>query len=142
MNKKVLITGGAGFIGSYVVRLYVNKYPDYQIFNLDALTYAGNLENIKDIENAGNYHFFKAYITDADRIKSIIQEHKFNSVIHLAEESHGDRSISNSKIFVETNVTSTLYLKEATLGIWKENLEDKLFYHIRTDEVYGTLGDI
>jgi dTDP-glucose 4,6-dehydratase len=139
--KNILITGGAGFIGSHVVRLFVNKYPNYQIFNLDALTYAGNLENIKDIENAENYHFLKTDITDADKVKSLFQEYKFDSVIHLAAESHVDRSISNPKIFVETNVIGTLNLMEAALGIWKENLEDKLFYHISTDEVYGTLGE-
>ncbi|MBZ9729097.1 dTDP-glucose 4,6-dehydratase [Salegentibacter sp. JZCK2] len=140
-EKKILITGGAGFIGSHVVRLFVNKYPEYQIYNLDALTYAGNLENIKDIEDAPNYHFIKADITDADQIKALFQKYRFDSVIHLAAESHVDRSISNPKIFVETNVTGTLNLMEAALEIWQENLEDKLFYHISTDEVYGTLGE-
>ncbi|PKD16732.1 dTDP-glucose 4,6-dehydratase [Salegentibacter salinarum] len=141
LKRNILITGGAGFIGSHVIRLFVNKYPDYQIFNLDALTYAGNLENIKDIENAENYNFLKADITDADKIKALFQEYKFDSVIHLAAESHVDRSISNPKIFVETNVTGTMNLMEAALGIWKENLEGKLFYHVSTDEVYGTLGE-
>ncbi|MBZ9631515.1 dTDP-glucose 4,6-dehydratase [Salegentibacter sp. LM13S] len=140
-KRNILITGGAGFIGSHVVRLFVNKYPDYQIFNLDALTYAGNLENIKDIENAANYHFLKADITDADQMKALFRKYKFDSVIHLAAESHVDRSISNPKIFVETNVTGTLNLMEAALGIWKEDLQHKLFYHISTDEVYGTLGE-
>jgi dTDP-glucose 4,6-dehydratase len=140
-EKRILITGGAGFIGSHVIRLFVNKYPNYQIFNLDALTYAGNLENIKDIENAPNYHFLKADITDTYKMKSLFQKYKFDSVIHLAAESHVDRSISNPKIFVDTNVTGTLNLMEAALESWKGNFENKLFYHISTDEVYGTLGE-
>ncbi|SKB37251.1 dTDP-glucose 4,6-dehydratase [Salegentibacter holothuriorum] len=141
IEKNVLITGGAGFIGSHVIRLFVNKYPNYQIFNLDALTYAGNLENIKDIEKASNYHFLKADITDAEAIKHLFQKYQFDSVIHLAAESHVDRSISNPKIFVDTNVTGTLNLMEATLEIWQGNFKDKLFYHISTDEVYGTLEE-
>jgi dTDP-glucose 4,6-dehydratase len=141
VEKKILITGGAGFIGSHVVRLFVNKYSNYQIFNLDALTYAGNLENIKDIENAPNYQFLKADITDAEKTRELFQKYQFDSVIHLAAESHVDRSISNPKIFVETNVTGTLNLMEAALEIWQGNLEDKLFYHISTDEVYGSLGE-
>ncbi|WP_037320959.1 dTDP-glucose 4,6-dehydratase [Salegentibacter sp. Hel_I_6] len=140
-EKKILITGGAGFIGSHVIRLFVTKYPNYQIFNLDALTYAGNLENIKDIENAENYHFLKADITDAGLIKALFQKHQFDHIIHLAAESHVDRSISNPKIFVDTNVTGTLNLMEAALEIWQGNFENKLFYHISTDEVYGTLGE-
>ncbi|GGW87047.1 dTDP-glucose 4,6-dehydratase [Salegentibacter mishustinae] len=140
-EKNILITGGAGFIGSHVIRLFVNKYPNYKIFNLDALTYAGNLENIKDIENAPNYHFLKADITDAKTIKTLFQKHQFDSVIHLAAESHVDRSISNPKIFVDTNVTGTLNLMEAALETWRGNFENKLFYHISTDEVYGTLGE-
>lgn len=119
----------------------MNKYSNYQIFNLDALTYAGNLENIKDIENAPNYQFLKADITDAEKTRELFQKYQFDSVIHLAAESHVDRSISNPKIFVETNVTGTLNLMEAALEIWQGNLEDKLFYHISTDEVYGSLGE-
>ena len=140
-EKNILITGGAGFIGSHVIRLFVNKYPNYKIFNLDALTYAGNLENIIDIESAPNYHFLKADITDAKTIKTLFQKHQFDSVIHLAAESHVDRSISNPKIFVETNVTGTLNLMEAALETWQGNFKNKLFYHISTDEVYGTLGE-
>jgi dTDP-glucose 4,6-dehydratase len=140
-EKNILITGGAGFIGSHVLRLFVNKYPRYQIFNLDALSYAGNLENIKDIENAPNYHFLKANITDADNLKDLFRKYQFDSVIHLAAESHVDRSIENPKIFVETNVTGTLNLMEAALQSWKDDFQDKLFYHISTDEVYGTLGE-
>ncbi|OEY73973.1 dTDP-glucose 4,6-dehydratase [Salegentibacter salarius] len=141
LEKNILITGGAGFIGSHVIRLFVNKYPNYRIFNLDALTYAGNLENIKDIENAPNYHFIKANITDAKTIKALFQKHQFDSVIHLAAESHVDRSISNPKIFVDTNVTGTLNLMEAALETWQGNFKNKIFYHISTDEVYGTLGE-
>nr|WP_133550181.1 dTDP-glucose 4,6-dehydratase [Salegentibacter sp. 24] len=140
-KKNILITGGAGFIGSHVVRLFVKKYPQYHIFNLDDLTYAGNLENIKDIEKASNYDFIKADINDADQIKELFQIHQFDSVIHLAAESHVDRSISNPKIFVETNVTGTINLMEAALETWRGNLENKLFYHISTDEVYGSLGE-
>ncbi len=140
-EKSILITGGAGFIGSHVIRLFVNKYPNYKIFNLDALTYAGNLENIKDIENAPNYHFLKADITDGQKLKALFQKHQFDSVIHLAAESHVDRSISNPQIFVDTNITGTLNLMEASLESWKGNFENKLFYHISTDEVYGTLGE-
>lgn len=114
-EKNILITGGAGFIGSHLIRLFVNKYPNYKIFNLDALTYAGNLENIKDVENAPNYHFLKADITDAKTIKTLFQKHQFDSVIHLAAESHVDRSISNPQIFVDTNITGTLNLMEASL---------------------------
>lgn len=139
-EKNILITGGAGFIGSHVIRLFVNKYLNYHIFNLDALTYAGNLENIKDIENAPNYHFLKADITDANAIKALFQKHQFDSVIHLAAESHVDRSISNPKIFVDTNLTGTLNLMEAALETWQGNFKNKLFYLISTDEVYGTLG--
>ena len=140
-EKNILITGGAGFIGSHLIRLFVNKYPNYKIFNLDALTYAGNLENIKDIENAPNYYFLKADITDAQKLKVLFQKHQFDSVIHLAAESHVDRSISNPQIFVDTNITGTLNLMEASLESWKGNFENKLFYHISTDEVYGTLGE-
>lgn len=141
MSKKVLITGGAGFIGSHVVRLFVQNYPDYHIYNLDKLTYAGNLENIRDIENAANYTFLKGDIVDADYIQSIFDEHQFDSVIHLAAESHVDRSISNPIEFVMTNVVGTVNLLNAAKHIWKDNFENKLFYHVSTDEVYGSLGE-
>ena len=140
MNKKLLITGGAGFIGSHVVRLFVNKYPDYHIYNLDALTYAGNLENIEDIENAPNYTFIKGDIKDIEFINSIFDKHKFDAVIHLAAESHVDRSITNPNDFIETNVLGTANLLNAFRGIWQDQYEDKLFYHVSTDEVYGSLG--
>lgn len=138
--KKILITGGAGFIGSHVVRLFVNKYPNYQIINLDKLTYAGNLENLKDIENKPNYTFVKGDIVDADFIQNLFQEHLFDGVIHLAAESHVDRSISNPNEFVYTNIVGTLNLLNAARTIWKDNLDGKTFYHISTDEVYGSLG--
>ena len=141
MSKKVLITGGAGFIGSHVVRLFVQNHPDYHIYNLDKLTYAGNLENIRDIENASNYTFLKGDIVDADYIQSIFDEHQFDSVIHLAAESHVDRSISNPIEFVMTNVVGTVNLLNAAKHIWKDNFENKLFYHVSTDEVYGSLGE-
>jgi dTDP-glucose 4,6-dehydratase len=139
--KKLLITGGAGFIGSHVVRLFVNKYPEYHIFNLDKLTYAGNLANLSDIENSSNYTFIKADIVDAEVIQSLFEKHRFDGVIHLAAESHVDRSISNPTEFVFTNVIGTVNLLNAARSIWKDNTDDKLFYHISTDEVYGTLGD-
>ena len=141
MKRKVLITGGAGFIGSHVVRLFIQNYPDYHIYNLDKLTYAGNLENIRDIENASNYTFLKGDIVDADYIQSIFDEHQFDSVIHLAAESHVDRSISNPIEFVMTNVVGTVNLLNAAKHIWKDNFENKLFYHVSTDEVYGSLGE-
>ena len=141
MKRKIIITGGAGFIGSHVVRLFVNKYPEYHIFNLDALTYAGNLENLKDIQDAPNYTFLKADITDADHIKSLFQEHNFDAVIHLAAESHVDRSITDPMAFVKTNVFGTVNLLNAAKELWKNNSEGKLFYHVSTDEVYGSLGD-
>ena len=139
--KKILITGGAGFIGSHVVRLFVTKYPDAHIFNLDKLTYAGNLENIKDVESAANYTFLKGDIVDGNYIQSIFQEHQFDSVIHLAAESHVDRSISNPLEFVMTNVVGTVNLLNAAKYIWKDNFDNKLFYHVSTDEVYGSLGE-
>ena len=136
-----MITGGAGFIGSHVVRLFVNKYPDYQIFNLDKLTYAGNLANLKDIENLPNYSFIKGDIVDAQLITELFEHHGFDSVIHLAAESHVDRSISNPLEFVYTNVIGTVNLLNAARKNWKDKPGDKLFYHVSTDEVYGSLGD-
>ncbi|MRX67945.1 dTDP-glucose 4,6-dehydratase [Flavobacterium resistens] len=138
--KKILITGGAGFIGSHVVRRFVNKYPEYQIFNLDALTYAGNLENIKDIENQPNYNFLKGDIVDANFIDELFSQHKFDGVLHLAAESHVDRSIEDPLAFVKTNVIGTMNLLNAAKNQWKGNFEGKRFYHISTDEVYGSLG--
>ncbi len=139
--KKVLITGGAGFIGSHVVRLFVTKYPEYHVFNLDALTYAGNLENIADIEQAPNYSFVKGDIVDNDFIASLFQEHQFEGVLHLAAESHVDRSITDPLAFVKTNVIGTMNLLNAAKTIWKDNYDGKRFYHISTDEVYGSLGE-
>jgi dTDP-glucose 4,6-dehydratase len=141
MNKTLLITGGAGFIGSHVVRLFVNKYPDYRIVNLDALTYAGNLENLEDIEDAPNYSFVKADITDAEAMNSLFKQYKFDGVIHLAAESHVDRSITDPNAFIMTNVMGTANLLNAARELWKGNYEGKLFYHVSTDEVYGSLGD-
>ncbi|MCD6354490.1 MAG: dTDP-glucose 4,6-dehydratase [Prolixibacteraceae bacterium] len=138
--KTILITGGAGFIGSHVVRLFVNKYPEYKIVNLDKLTYAGNLNNLKDVENAPNYKFVKGDIVDSDFILKLFQERKFDGVVHLAAESHVDRSISNPTEFVFTNVIGTVNLLNAAKHIWKDNFEGKKFYHISTDEVYGSLG--
>lgn len=140
MYKKILITGGAGFIGSHVVRLFVNKYPETQIFNLDKLTYAGNLENLKDVEGASNYQFLKADITDKDAIDALFQEHGFDAVIHLAAESHVDRSISNPNEFVMANVIGTVNLMNSANRLW-EDKSGKRFYHVSTDEVYGSLGD-
>ncbi len=141
MDKKILITGGAGFIGSHVVQLFVQKYPQYQIFNLDALTYAGNLENLKEIENSSNYTFLKADITDAKQIDSLFAEHQFTDVIHLAAESHVDRSIKDPLAFLNTNIIGTANLLNSAKATWAGNLKEHLFYHISTDEVYGSLGE-
>jgi dTDP-glucose 4,6-dehydratase len=138
--KKILITGGAGFIGSHVVRRFVSKYPEYQIFNLDALTYAGNLENIKDIENQSNYTFVKGDIVDESFINELFSIHNFDGVLHLAAESHVDRSIEDPLAFVRTNVIGTMNLLNAAKKQWKDNFDGKRFYHISTDEVYGSLG--
>jgi len=139
--KKILITGGAGFIGSHLVRLFVNKYPDYHVYNLDALTYAGNLENLKDIENKKNYTFLRGDITSDSYIKSIFSQYRFDSVIHLAAESHVDRSISDPLSFAKTNILGTMILLNSFKDIWFNNWEEKRFYHISTDEVYGSLGE-
>lgn len=138
--KKILITGGAGFIGSHVVRRFVINYPEYQIFNLDALTYAGNLENIGDIEKERNYTFIKGDIVDESFINDLFQKEQFDAVIHLAAESHVDRSISDPLSFVKTNVIGTMNLLNAAKTIWACNFKDKRFYHVSTDEVYGSLG--
>lgn len=139
--KSILITGGAGFIGNHVVRLFVNKYPDYHIFNLDNLTYAGNLENLEDIESKENYSFIKGDICDAKSMDELFDKHQFDGVIHLAAESHVDRSISDPLAFVTTNVIGTVNLLNSAKRLWADNMEGKLFYHISTDEVYGSLGD-
>ena len=140
MSKKILITGGAGFIGSHVVRRMVQNYPDYHIYNLDALTYAGNLENIADIENSPNYTFIKGDIVDADFINDLFHQYQFDGVIHLAAESHVDRSITDPLAFVKTNVFGTMNLLNAAKTIWQNKAEGKRFYHVSTDEVYGSLG--
>jgi dTDP-glucose 4,6-dehydratase len=142
MDKQILITGGAGFIGSHVVRLFLSKYPNYQVFNLDKLTYAGNLENLKDVESSPNYTFVKGDITDADFINALFKAHQFDAVIHLAAESHVDRSISDPLAFVQTNVIGTVNLLNAAKSCWSANdMANKVFYHISTDEVYGSLGE-
>jgi len=141
MSKTILITGGAGFIGSHVVQLFVNKYPDYTIVNLDNLTYAGNLENLRDIESKENYIFEKGDIVDEGYIKELFDKYQFDGVVHLAAESHVDRSITNPMEFIMTNVVGTVNLLNAAKNLWKGNEEGKLFYHVSTDEVYGSLGD-
>ncbi|MEY4292834.1 MAG: dTDP-glucose 4,6-dehydratase [Bacteroidota bacterium] len=141
MSKKIVITGGAGFIGSHVVRLFVNKYPSYQIFNLDCLTYAGNLENLKDIQDAPNYTFLKADINNAQEINDLFEQHAFDAVIHLAAESHVDRSITDPNAFIQTNVMGTANLLNAAKTLWKNDYTNKRFYHVSTDEVYGSLGE-
>lgn len=135
------MTGGAGFIGSHLVRRFVNKYPDYHIYNLDALTYAGNLENLKDIEDKDNYSFLHGDITDETYIKTIFNQHKFDAVIHLAAESHVDRSITDPIAFAKTNILGTIVLLNAFKELHKNNWDGKRFFHISTDEVYGTLGN-
>ncbi|TFG76395.1 MAG: dTDP-glucose 4,6-dehydratase [Flavobacteriales bacterium] len=136
----ILITGGAGFIGSHVVRRFVNSYAKYQIFNLDALTYAGNLENLRDIENKANYHFIKGDIVDENFINALFKKHRFEGVIHLAAESHVDRSITDPLAFVRTNIIGTVNLLNVAKDLWKGETDNKRFYHISTDEVYGSLG--
>lgn len=138
--KKILITGGAGFIGSHVVRLLLTQYKDYHIVNLDKLTYAGNLENLKDVEENPNYTFVRGDIVKEEFIHNLFLEHNFDGVIHLAAESHVDRSISNPTEFIKTNVMGTINLLNAARNSWKESFDDKVFYHISTDEVYGSLG--
>ncbi|MDO6759737.1 dTDP-glucose 4,6-dehydratase [Tamlana sp. 2_MG-2023] len=140
LGKNILITGGAGFIGSHVVRLFVKKYPNYHIFNLDALTYAGNLENLKDVEKESNYSFLKGDIIDEKFINSIFKDYQFDAVIHLAAESHVDRSIEDPLAFVKTNVIGTMNLLNACKEAWRSDFTNKRFYHVSTDEVYGTLG--
>jgi len=139
--KNILITGGAGFIGSHVVRIFVNNYPEYKIVNLDKLTYAGNLENLKDIEGKANYEFVKGDIVDGDFMQQLFTKYQFDGIIHLAAESHVDRSISNPTEFIYTNIVGTINLLNAAKHSWKDDFSGKLFYHISTDEVYGSLGD-
>ncbi|SFN86473.1 dTDP-glucose 4,6-dehydratase [Algoriphagus ornithinivorans] len=141
MSKSILITGGAGFIGSHVVQLFVEKYPSYKIVNLDALTYAGNLENLKAVENASNYYFEKVDIQDALELEKVFEKHAITDVIHLAAESHVDRSISDPLAFVKTNVFGTVNLLNAAKKAWEGELDQHLFYHVSTDEVYGSLHD-
>ena len=140
MKKNILVTGGAGFIGSHLVRLLVNKYPEYHIINMDVLTYAGNLENLKDIQDNENYTFVKCNICDLKKVSQIFEEYNIDSVIHLAAESHVDRSIEDPFSFAQTNVMGTLSLLQAAKAFWNGEFTDKLFYHVSTDEVYGSLG--
>jgi dTDP-glucose 4,6-dehydratase len=139
--RTIMVTGGAGFIGSHVVRLFVNRYPSYLIVNVDALTYAGNLENLKDVESASNYRFEKADITEEKEITELFSQYSFDAVIHLAAESHVDRSIIDPLSFVKTNVMGTAVLLNACRKFWKKDFQQKLFYHVSTDEVYGSLGE-
>ena len=139
--KNILITGGAGFIGSHLVRLLVKKYPNYHIVNMDVLTYAGNLENLKDIENKQNYTFVKCDICDVEKVNQVFKKYKIDSVIHLAAESHVDRSIEDPFSFAQTNVMGTLSLLQASKEYWNGNFSIHLFYHVSTDEVYGSLGE-
>ena len=140
MKRNILVTGGAGFIGSHLVRLLVNKYPAYHIINMDLLTYAGNLENLKDIEHKENYIFVKCDICDFKKVQKVFVDYKIDSVIHLAAESHVDRSIEDPLSFAQTNVMGTLSLLQAAKNYWNTDFENKLFYHVSTDEVYGSLG--
>jgi dTDP-glucose 4,6-dehydratase len=140
VKMKILITGGAGFIGSHVVRRFVTQYPEYEITNLDALTYAGNLENIRDVEEQGNYRFVKGDINDPDFLKALFKAEQYDAVIHLAAESHVDRSIKDPNAFIETNVLGTANLMNAFIDLHREAFDGKLFYHVSTDEVYGSLG--
>jgi dTDP-glucose 4,6-dehydratase len=140
-NKKILITGGAGFIGSHVVRLFVSRYPEYEVFNLDKLTYAGNLENLRDIEKKENYEFIKGDIVDKEFIDSLFRKYVFDGVIHLAAESHVDRSIKAPMEFIYSNIIGTVNLLNAAKESWNGQMNGKLFYHISTDEVYGSLGN-
>ena len=139
--KNILVTGGDGFIGSHLVRLFVNKYPEYHIINLDILTYAGNLKNLKDIESNENYTFVKCDICDFKKVKKIFKDYEIDSVIHLAAESHVDRSIIDPFSFAQTNVMGTLTLLQVAKEYWSNNFKNKLFYHVSTDEVYGSLGE-
>jgi dTDP-glucose 4,6-dehydratase len=141
MKRNILVTGGAGFIGSHLVRLLVNKYSAYHIINMDLLTYAGNLENLKDIEHNENYSFVKCDICDFKKVKQVFVDYKIDSLIHLAAESHVDRSIEDPFSFAQTNVMGTLSLLQAAKSYWKNNFKNKLFYHVSTDEVYGSLGE-
>ena len=140
MKRNILVTGGAGFIGSHLVRLLVNKNPEYHIINMDVLTYAGNLENLKDIENEENYSFVKCDVCDFKKVKQVFVDYKIDSVIHLAAQTHVDRSIEDPFSFTQTNVMGTLSLLQASKEHWVSNFENKLFYHVSTDEVYGSLG--
>jgi len=141
MDKAILVTGGAGFIGSHVVRLFANKYSDYLIVNLDKLTYAGNLENLKDVAGLPNYNFEKGDITDTQFLEDLFNKYNFEGIIHLAAESHVDRSISDPGAFINTNILGTVNLLNVARNHWKDNFTDKRFYHISTDEVYGSLGE-
>ena len=141
MSKNIMITGGAGFIGSHVVRLFVNQYPQYQVINLDALTYAGNLENLKDIENKPNYRFVKANILDSEALEKVFDAYSITDVIHLAAESHVDRSIVSPLDFVYTNIIGTVNLLNTARKKWAADYSKHRFYHISTDEVYGSLGE-